>query len=243
MPRSARVPFGDSVRSRAALPGRREGCRSSSATGPRAPGRLAHGRARTAPAPRGRYRVRVKPDGSGYWRAELADGPVLEQPPSGERGRDRASTPAPAPSGSRSARGRARGSAGRNGMVGDRVVVRGKVSPAGAERRVVVRIGGESAAHRGARRGGHFALAWKAPHTGVFRRRGEGALEPHRHRQPRLGRAGDRLPAGRCVLVRPGPVRQRARLRRHALAVDDGRREPVAALRHQGPPALRATAR
>jgi rare lipoprotein A (peptidoglycan hydrolase) len=52
-------------------------------------------------------------------------------------------------------------------MAGDRIKVRGNVMPAGARRRVVVRIGKEKLSTR-AGRDGSFKLGWKAPGTGSY---------------------------------------------------------------------------
>ena len=48
----------------------------------------------------------------------------------------------------------------------------------------------------------------------------------------------DRLPAGRRLLLRPRPLRQRRRLRRHPATGDDGRRQQDAAVRDEGEAAL-----
>jgi len=142
----------------------------------------------------GRYRVRVQPAGSGYWRAELGDtatsgeqvppasavAPGVDSDTGTERIKVRSHT-------------RAR-VAGRHGMVGDRIVVRGEVSPAGAKREIVVRVGGERERTE-AGRGGHFRLGWKAPHTGVFRVEAKA-------RSNRTA-TGSRDAAGRVTVYRP----------------------------------------
>ena len=135
----------------------------------------------------------MKPAGSGYWRAELAGAaPTTPADPASavaaEVDRDTGSERVKVRS-----RTRAR-VAGRNGTVGDRVVVRGKVSPAGAQRQVVVRVGGQRQRTK-AGRGGHFRVAWKAPHTGVFRV--EATARSNRTA------TGSRDKAGRVTVYRP----------------------------------------
>ncbi len=56
---------------------------------------------------------------------------------------------------------------GRNAMAGDRVKIKGQITPAGAKRRVIIRIGGDKFATR-AGRDGRFTAAWKAPSTGSY---------------------------------------------------------------------------
>ncbi|MGH2986772.1 MAG: septal ring lytic transglycosylase RlpA family protein [Solirubrobacterales bacterium] len=114
----------------------------------------------------GHYSTRVKPRRIGYWRAELASAP--EQDP-------QTGAPAPASSAVDSGTGAERINvrsrtktriAGRHTRAGEAVKVRGKVSPAGAERRVVVEIGDADEVTT-ARRDGRFELDWRAPRPGV----------------------------------------------------------------------------
>jgi rare lipoprotein A (peptidoglycan hydrolase) len=57
--------------------------------------------------------------------------------------------------------------AGRHALLGRTVHVKGTVTPAGAKRRVVVRIGRSKKAVR-AGRNGRFSAAWRAPSTGTY---------------------------------------------------------------------------
>ena len=106
------------------------------------------------------------------------------------------------------------------------------------ERRVVVRIGGEKLTTR-AGRDGRFQVAWKAPSTGSY-------PVDVRARSNEVA-TGSRDSAGRVLVYRqaaaswygPGLYGNTDRLRRDADAVDDGRRPQDAALRDEGPPALR----
>ncbi|MGH2952634.1 MAG: septal ring lytic transglycosylase RlpA family protein [Solirubrobacterales bacterium] len=114
----------------------------------------------------GRYSVRVKPRASGYWRATLGEQPVTQAAGDGEA--------APSPTADRSSgdtrivvRSRTRASiAGKHATVGDTVKVRGRVAPTGAERRVVVRVGGSKESTT-ARADGRFAVSWRAGSTGT----------------------------------------------------------------------------
>jgi hypothetical protein len=185
------VPFGDALQLAGSFPG---SARSPIDVRYRAKGAGAwHTVATDRTGASGRYRVRVKPGGSGYWRAELAD--VASTTPAdpvsavaSEVDRDTGSERVKVRS-----RTRAR-VAGRNGTVGDRVVVRGKVSPAGAQRQVVVSVGGQSQRTE-AGRGGHFRVAWKAPRTGVFQ------VEARARSNRRA--TGSRDKAGRVTVYRP----------------------------------------
>lgn len=56
----------------------------------------------------------------------------------------------------------------RHVMAGERIRVRGKVSP-GGRRWVTIRVGGRRAATVRTRAGGGFRAAWRAPHAGVFK--------------------------------------------------------------------------
>jgi hypothetical protein len=115
----------------------------------------------------GRYGIRVKPRRSGYWRAQLAAEPQAATgagtAPSGQAAVDR---------GTGAERIRVRSQtrtkvAGREALVGRTVKVRGTVSPAGAKRRVLVRIGDDRQVTRTGR-DGRFAITWKAPSTGSY---------------------------------------------------------------------------
>jgi len=112
----------------------------------------------------GRYRANVRPRRTAKWRAELA-GPVAQG--SGTEG---ASAAVDGDTGTETVAVRSKTRArvgGRHALVGDRVKVKGTVSPAGAQRRVIVRVGGE--AHPvTAGRNGRFSLAWRAPSTGTY---------------------------------------------------------------------------
>ena len=120
--------------------------------------------ARTRTGASGRYQARVKPRRSGIWRAELAS----EQ----TGGASPASPPASADraSGAKRITVRSRTTAkvgGRHAVVGDTFKVRGSVAPAGARRRVVVRVGSEKEVVS-AGRDGRFAVPWKASATGSY---------------------------------------------------------------------------
>ncbi len=141
----------------------------------------------------GAYDVQVRPDRSASWRAELSQArPVGDRPAPG-------AAPSGVDAGTGSERIRVRSRtrariAGRHGLVGDRVEVHGRVTPAGAERRVVVRIGGEKMnAHAG--RDGRFSVDWRARRTGAFR------VEA-RARSNRTA-TGSRDRAGRLTVYRP----------------------------------------
>lgn len=111
----------------------------------------------------GRYRVAVRPRRTAFWRAELAGEPLAQSAGTAPAAID-------ADTGSEAIAVRSKTRArigGRNALVGDNVKVKGTVSPAGAERRVIVRVGAEKHAVT-AGRDGRFALAWRAPSTGVF---------------------------------------------------------------------------
>jgi hypothetical protein len=115
----------------------------------------------------GRYGVRVKPRRSGYWRAQLAAEP---QAATGEDATPSAPAAVDRGTGSErvSVRSQTRTSVnGREALVGRTVKVRGTVSPAGAKRRVLVRIGDDEQVTR-AGRDGKFAISWKAPSTGSY---------------------------------------------------------------------------
>lgn len=165
------VPFGDRVALRGVFPG--------AASAPieiryRVKGASTwHTAARAHTGAAGRYSVQVKPHRSAYWRAELAAAPMTQSTSEGPAAAD-ATEPVPAEVDADTGtervgvRSKTRAKiAGRHVLVGDRVKIKGQVTPAGAERRVVVRIDGEKTTAR-AGRDGHFAIAWNAPHTGAF---------------------------------------------------------------------------
>ena len=164
---SRSVPFGESVSLRGAFPGAGH-----------APIQILHratGAAAWRPVERartdadGRYAVRVKPHQNGQWRAELAAATAPEQGvPAGE--------PVPPPpavdtgTGSERIDVRSRTTAtvsDRHTLAGRTVKVRGRVSPAGAERRVVVDIGSDRQVIR-AGRDGRFEVRWKVPDIGSY---------------------------------------------------------------------------
>ena len=130
----------------------------------------------------------MKPDRSASWRAELTQpAPGGEQPAS-------SALPAGVDPGTGSERIRVRSRtrarvAGRHGLVGDRVEVRGRVTPAGAERRVVVRIGGERLDTE-AGRDGRFSVDWRAQRTGAFRVEARARSNRTATGSQRLGRRG-----------------------------------------------------
>jgi rare lipoprotein A len=118
----------------------------------------------------GRYRVHVHPRRTGYWRAALSRSPQTQAASAG---------PAPAPErepaidrGTGSERISVRSEttiaiAGRHLRVGQAAKFRGTVTPAGAERRVVIRIGNAERTTRTGR-DGRFAIRWTAPSTGTY---------------------------------------------------------------------------
>jgi rare lipoprotein A len=121
----------------------------------------------------GRYSTRVKPRRIGYWRAELASAPAPASAPDQDA---QAGGPAPASSAVDSGTGAERINvrsrtdarvARRHTRAGETVKVRGKVSPAGAQRRVVVEIGRADELTT-ADRDGRFELRWRAPDPGIY---------------------------------------------------------------------------
>jgi rare lipoprotein A len=158
---SASVAFGDRVTLRGSFPGASN-----------APIEIRHrargadswrtlSRARTGAG--GAYKVRVSPRASGLWRAELVS----------QSAGDAAAATATAvdpdtDNESVSVRSRTRtGVSGRHGLVGERVEVHGKVTPAGSERRVVVRIG-KAKETTTAGRNGKFSVRWRPGSTGSY---------------------------------------------------------------------------
>jgi rare lipoprotein A (peptidoglycan hydrolase) len=118
----------------------------------------------------GRYVVRVEPRRSGRWRAELAGELAPQSAPDG--GAQAAANPSTVDEGTGteqvSVRSRTKAAVSTHHTLAGRTVkVRGKVTPAGAERRVVVRIGRAKEATT-AGRDGRFDVTWRAPETGSY---------------------------------------------------------------------------
>ena len=160
---SRSVSIGDSVRLHGSFPG------ASSAPieiRHRAAGSQAwRAVARQRTGASGRYSVAVKPRSSGFWRAQLAPG--ANTPANAASGEAR---PVDAGTGSERIAVRSQIEAkvsGRHALVGRGVEVSGRVSPAGAQRRVVVRIG-DATETTTAGRSGEFSVDWKAPSTGQY---------------------------------------------------------------------------
>jgi len=130
----------------------------------------------------GRYRVGVRPRRSGYWRAQLSLSG--SQPVDRDTASERISV---------RSRVKARVSS-HNALVGRSLKIRGKVSPAGAERRVVVRVGNSEQTVQ-AGRDGAFSLRWRAPATGSYPVRV--AARPNRIA------TGSRDSAGKVTVYRP----------------------------------------
>ncbi len=113
-----------------------------------------HTAARGRTGASGRYSVSVRPRRIASWRAELSGATAAQDPNTGsERVAVRSKTRAKV--------------GGRHALAGDRVKVRGQVAPAGAKRKVIVRIGDEKLTTR-AGRDGRFKAAWEAPTTGSY---------------------------------------------------------------------------
>ena len=130
----------------------------------------------------GRYRVSVRPRRSGLWRAQLSLSG--SQPVDHGTASERISV---------RSRVKARVSS-HNTLVGHSLKIRGTVSPAGAERRVVVRVGASEQTVR-AGRDGAFSLRWRAPATGRYPVRV--AARPNRIA------TGSRDSAGKVTVYRP----------------------------------------
>jgi hypothetical protein len=123
-----------------------------------------HTAARATTGASGRYRARVTPRRSAHWRAEIATDQL------GREGAAAIAEGVDTNTGTERVTVRSKTKArigGRHALVGDKVKIKGTVSPAGAERRVVVRVDGDRTVTR-AGRDGRFALAWKARGTGVY---------------------------------------------------------------------------
>jgi hypothetical protein len=124
--------------------------------------------ARTATDQEGRFNARVRPQTTAAWRAQLAD-PAAGEPAPGD-----GATPATQPDGRTEtervrvrSRTRARIS-NHNAVVGHAVRIHGRVWPAGASRRVVVRAGGRRL-KTATRQDGRFSVAWHPGSTGSYR--------------------------------------------------------------------------
>ena len=130
----------------------------------------------------GRYRVSVRPRRSGYWRAQLSlsGSQPVDRGTASERISVRSKVKARVSS--------------HNALVGRSLKIHGTVSPAGAERRVVVRVGDSEQTVR-AGRDGTFSLRWRAPATGSYPVRV--AARPNRLA------TGSRDSAGRVTVYRP----------------------------------------
>ncbi len=120
--------------------------------------------ARTRTGAGGAFRVSVKPRRSGVWRAQLATAAgsqaaaatfsaAVDRASPGERIAVRARTTASV--------------SGRHKTVGETLKVRGTVAPAGAKRRVIVRIGSERETVT-AGRDGRFVVSTTAPSAGEY---------------------------------------------------------------------------
>jgi rare lipoprotein A (peptidoglycan hydrolase) len=116
-----------------------------------------------------RWKRRVKPRGTGKWRARLA--PVTEEPGTEARLLEPV-TDSTADRESNSRRVRVRSitrvrTTKRHAVSGDRVRIRGRVAPRG-KRRVTVRVGGQRLRTRTNSRG-RFGVRWRAGSTGTRR--------------------------------------------------------------------------
>jgi hypothetical protein len=150
-----------------------------------------HTAARATTGASGRYRARVTPRRSAHWRAEIATSAT---------GRDGAAAIAEGvDTGTGTERVAVRSKTrarigGRHALVGDKVKIKGTVSPAGSTRRIVVRVDGERTVTR-AGRNGRFSLGWKAKGTGVY----NVEVRARSNREA----AGSRDSAGRIAVYRP----------------------------------------
>ena len=124
----------------------------------------AAGRAKTGTG--GRYHVEVEPRRNGFWRAELAEPAAVAAPA------EATATTSGVDAGTGTEKVIVRSETtthvkGRDALVGKQVTIAGTVAPAGAARRVVVRVGNDKEAVK-AGRDGRFRLGWKAPTTGTY---------------------------------------------------------------------------
>ena len=127
---------------------------------------VAHGRTGKS----GGYRINVRPRRSGYWRAQLAKTPKTQAAPADAETTSEPRAAVDEGTGTEriSVRSETEVSVkGRDALVGHPVTVRGTVAPAGADRRVVVRIGNDTETTRTGR-DGTFAIRWSAPSTGMY---------------------------------------------------------------------------
>jgi hypothetical protein len=165
---SRSVPIGESLRLQGSFPGAAKAAIQirHRALGSKAWRTVA--RERTGAS--GKYSARVKPRRSGHWRAELAPETVTQS--SGADSAVASGDLAGVDPGTGSRRVGVRSRietkvGGRQALVGRGVKVSGRVTPAGAKRRVVVRIG-KATETTTARRNGKFSVDWKAPATGRY---------------------------------------------------------------------------
>ncbi len=159
---SAHVAFGEAVTLRGSFPGAAEAPVEIRYRANGAENRQTAARTRTGVG--GAYRVTVKPRHSGVWRAQLASAAggqpaaatssaAVDRASAGERIAVRSRTTASVPA--------------RHKTVGETLKVRGTVAPAGAKRRVIVRIGSQKETVT-AGRDGRFAVSTEAPSTGEY---------------------------------------------------------------------------
>jgi rare lipoprotein A len=163
-PAKAAVHFGDRVTLRGQFPG-----------APGQPVAILHRRANgerfqqvkaTRTDRNSRWIVRVRPQGTGMWRARLSSAHRSAEP-----GEDLLEQPAAVDSETGAKRVRVRSTtkvrAKNHTLVGDRVRIKGRVRPDG-RRKVVVSACGETMRTRSNARG-RFAVKWNARSTGTFR--------------------------------------------------------------------------
>jgi hypothetical protein len=124
-------------------------------------------KARTTTSSKGLFRARVRPQASGWWRAELVEPEAATEP-----SLDAAAAPArDTRTGNRRVLVRSRTSArvsSSNIVVGRKVRVSGKVRPADGGRRVVIHAGGSDLRTRTSRNGS-FSRTWRPKGTGTYR--------------------------------------------------------------------------
>ena len=164
-----RVPIGDQVTLRGSFPGAANAPVEIRFRPAGADGWRPAGRARTGAS--GRYTARVKPRRSGYWQARLAGTRTLQNAPAGSFS-SQSEPPAPVDGDTGAERIAVRSQTvarigGRHALVGGTARIHGRVTPAGAKRRVVVRVGNDKQVTR-AGRDGEFSVAWRAGSTGTY---------------------------------------------------------------------------
>ena len=159
------VAIGDSVTLRGTFPGAVNAPRRHSYR-PTGGGAWAGRRPREDRRRAAATRSQVEPRQNGFWRAELADRRAQAAPaePAATRRRRRLRH--------RRAKVIVRSKTtthvkGRDALLGKPVTIAGTVAPAGAERRVVIRVGSDQETVK-AGRDGRFELDWKAPATGTY---------------------------------------------------------------------------